>query len=131
MSSRIIHLPAYKSPLFNDFSQELSRKNVNRISLNAKLLKNTNHYIEIIKSTDDSMYLLIKTPNGETCKTVIVKRELDSKNMLTLNVSHYGTLCNNHIDALGQCARRFGCNRVLLNEDSINEFLNNKTLEYM
>lgn len=128
MSHYKIRLPDYNTPLFGDFSYDLlgSSNSRAKISIKTDLLSDTPYYTTIVKTSNDNIYLLIKSPRDDTCKTVIVKRELDKNNSLSLNISYYGSLCTNDINALGACAKRFGCDRILLGTESLSEFLDSQ-----
>jgi len=114
-----IQLPTYKMPLFQDIPYDVhfDTHRSKSIALKTGMFSNTNYYTDILRVVDDNIYLTIKNPLSETCKTVIVQRELDSNNQLSMRVSYYGLLSREHLNALASTANRFGCDTLLVNQD--------------
>ena len=118
-----INLPRPVGKLFEDVTSDLVKdgKKGTDVCVDVDIFTPTHFTVEIVSSVDGNTRLIIESPTQSTPKTVIVTRELNKDDTLTLNVLHYGLLDVEHLRALSGCAREYGCDTMSVSSEVITD----------
>lgn len=119
MTTYTIELPEIEDSLF----QCIGNKATSKKPVHCSVFEDSDYVVQPLFVCGNTTCVQILSPLGDYSKTMLLSRVLNNRNELVLDVDYYGYLDPPHVHALASCARKYGCETMMISPECTYEAL--------